>query len=90
MKLVPIYVDCTKETDNTALREKFAVKGLQLPSVADVVKRAAEADELKSEWANMLRHQLPELPAIGVYLDRLPGLLSCCALNSNALAYAKS
>lgn len=65
-----------KSADLAALRElarlKFGVKGLPLPSVADVVKRAAEADELKSEWENMLVHQLPALPPLEDVLARLP------------------
>ena len=53
-------------------REKFVVKGLSLPSAAEMVQRAADAEELKSEWENMLVHQLPALPPLEDVLARLP------------------
>jgi len=58
------------------LGRKCGIKNLTAPTRAELLGRIRGSDELKSEWANMLRHQLPELPPIEVYLDRLPGLLS--------------
>jgi len=52
--------------------EKFAVKQLSLPSVADLVKVANESAELRAEWNNMLGHQLPATPPIEDFLTRLP------------------
>jgi predicted nucleotidyltransferase component of viral defense system len=51
--------------------EKFAVKGMTLPSVSDVVTRAAADEELRSEWENMLGHQLPATPPLDDFLARL-------------------
>jgi predicted nucleotidyltransferase component of viral defense system len=53
-------------------REKFAVKGLALPTAAELVQRATESAELKGEWKNMLAHQLPALPPLDDVLGRLP------------------
>ncbi|MGH7618060.1 MAG: nucleotidyl transferase AbiEii/AbiGii toxin family protein, partial [Gemmatimonadaceae bacterium] len=53
-------------------REKFAVKGMLLPSIADVVRLATDDAELRSEWSNMLGHQLPATPLLDDYLARLP------------------
>lgn len=57
-------------------REKFAAKGLPLPSVAEIVRRATDAEELKSEWKNMLAHQLPALPPLEDVLARLPDAIA--------------
>ena len=53
-------------------REKFAVKSLTLPSVADVCRMAEQDEELRSEWENMLGHQLPATPSLDDFLRRLP------------------
>jgi predicted nucleotidyltransferase component of viral defense system len=66
-------------------REKFAVKGLALPSVAELVARATEAEELKSEWKNMLAHQLPALPPLSDVLGRLPEALAWLDEPKNAV-----
>ncbi len=56
--------------------EKFAVKGLPLPSVADIVEAVTGSSELRSEWDNMLGHQLPATPPIEDFLERLPGAVA--------------
>ena len=63
------------ERSRELLRRKCAVKTLKVPSSDALVELIRASDELHSEWKNMLGHQLPELPPIEGYLDRLPGLL---------------
>jgi predicted nucleotidyltransferase component of viral defense system len=64
------------DVDAQALRavavEKFAVKGMTLPAVADVIRRAEADEELRSEWDSMLGHQLPATPLLDDFLARLP------------------
>jgi predicted nucleotidyltransferase component of viral defense system len=55
--------------------EKCRHKGLTPPTASDIVHTAAGAEELRSEWANMLAHQLPVLPDLDAILQRLPDLL---------------
>jgi hypothetical protein len=54
---------------------KFASKGLTLPSAAELVRLAQESPELRSEWGNMLGHQLPAVPDLDNFLARLPHAL---------------
>jgi predicted nucleotidyltransferase component of viral defense system len=57
------------------LAEKCANKGVPLPTLASV--EASELrDELETEWANMLAHQLPVLPPIESFWDDLPNLFA--------------
>jgi len=57
-------------------RRKCSVKGLPIPSVAELVRIAEHDAELRSEWANMLAYQPPELPLLDILLQRLPSLLA--------------
>jgi len=52
--------------------EKFAVKSLALPPVAELCRKAEQDEELRSEWDNMLAHQLPSTPPLDDFLRRLP------------------
>lgn len=54
---------------------KCAAKRLEVPSSARLLEIARDAEELRSEWANMLGHQLPVLPSLDDLLGRLPDLL---------------
>ena len=45
------------------------------PTTDAFLKQVHEAAELRSEWSNMLAHQLPQLPPLDALLDRLPELL---------------
>lgn len=54
---------------------KCTAKDLQTPSVQELLALIQDAEELRSEWANMLEHQLPVLPELDDLLGRLPGLL---------------
>lgn len=60
-------------------REIFAAKceykGLPVPSSQELVKIAQDNEELRAEWANMLAHQLPNLPAIDDMLTRFAALI---------------
>jgi hypothetical protein len=64
------------DDDAQALRavavEKFAVKSMTLPTVADVIRRAEADEELRSEWPSMLGHQLPATPLLDDFIARLP------------------
>nr|MDQ2667677.1 hypothetical protein [Gemmatimonadota bacterium] len=42
------------------------------PSIADVVALASGDAELRSEWSNMLGHQLPATPLLDDFFSRLP------------------
>lgn len=56
------------------LKEKCGVKQLPMPTARSLGDLVAASDELRSEWGNMLAHQLPELPPIEAVLARTPGL----------------
>ena len=55
-------------------REKCGVKHLAVPDGPALLALIRNAAELRSEWSNMLAHQLPELPPLDAILDRLGGL----------------
>ena len=55
---------------------KCIAKNIGALSSAAMVERARTSGELRSEWSNMLAHQLPQLPPLDPILDRLAGLLS--------------
>ncbi len=56
-------------------REKCTTKQIPPPSSAELLAMVRGAAELRSEWANMLGHQLPTLPDLDELLGRLPDLL---------------
>lgn len=56
--------------------KKCIAKGLTIPSAAALVTRVREAEELASEWANMLGRQLPELPSLDGFLERFPAMVA--------------
>jgi hypothetical protein len=57
------------------LAAKCATKGIALPT-AETIADAPHRDELESEWANMLGHQLPALPPLEQFVGELPGLFA--------------
>jgi predicted nucleotidyltransferase component of viral defense system len=57
----------------TVLEEKCRAKGISIPS-AETVGAGPHIQELESEWANMLGHQLPALPPLSAFLAELPAL----------------
>lgn len=62
----------------SALAEKCAAKGIDVPSAGDF-SEALFLAELESEWGNMLGHQLPALPPLGPFLEELPLLFAWLA-----------
>jgi predicted nucleotidyltransferase component of viral defense system len=54
---------------------KCEAKGIPLPT-AETLSSASHRDELESEWANMLGHQLPALPPLEQFVDELPALFA--------------
>jgi predicted nucleotidyltransferase component of viral defense system len=67
------------ETDLQSVRDvyerKCTTKGLAVARSAEIVALAGQAGELRSEWENMLAHQLPALPPLDGVLSRLGPLL---------------
>lgn len=55
--------------------EKCQTKSVTPPTAADLIRKVSGDAELRSEWANMLAHQLPSLPDLNTFLLRLPELL---------------
>lgn len=54
-----------------ALREKCEAKGVPIPTHA-AIESSPHRQELESEWANMLGHQLPQLPPFALFWETLP------------------
>lgn len=54
---------------------KCAAKSVPVPSATDLTRIVSGDVELRSEWANMLAHQLPALPDLDAMLSRLPAVL---------------
>jgi len=55
--------------------EKCKAKKFEAPGLADMLNKIKESGELRTEWGNMLGHQLPELPEIESFLKRCESLL---------------
>jgi predicted nucleotidyltransferase component of viral defense system len=56
--------------------EKCGVKRLTIPSSREILELVDRAEEMRAEWANMLAHQLPQLPPLDGMLARLGGALA--------------
>lgn len=54
---------------------KCGAKEIETPSAARIIEVVQNAAELRSEWENMLAHQLPVLKKLEDLLGRLPELL---------------
>lgn len=54
---------------------KCESKGLAIPSSAELQVTIQQNEELRADWANMLAHQLPNLPAIDDTLARFASLI---------------
>jgi len=67
------------DLDFSALRDLFLnkckVKNLEMPSAKKLTDLAVKDEELKSEWKSMLAHQLPVLPKLEDFLNRLGELI---------------
>lgn len=56
--------------------QKCANKSVTVPSCVELVRIVSADAELRSEWSNMLAHQLPALPNLDGFLAKLPTLLA--------------
>ena len=56
------------------LLKKCGVKRIPAPSAGSLLDTVRGSAELRTEWGNMLAHQLPKLPPIDAYLTRAEGL----------------
>lgn len=56
--------------------KKCRSKGFDPPSSNELVEIVQAAAELRAEWANMLAHQLPQLPDVEIIVTRLAPLLA--------------
>lgn len=56
--------------------QKCASKNFDPPNRASLLDRIQDDGELRSEWENMLAHQLPVLPRLDDLLQRAPDLLA--------------
>lgn len=63
------------EAIRSALEQKCAAKAVLVPTAAHFEDPPLLA-ELRSEWANMLGHQLPALPPLAPFLEELPVLFA--------------
>lgn len=54
-----------------AMHDKFAFKSITIPNIGDIYSHKY-FHELMSEWNNMLKHQLPNLEPIELYINQLP------------------
>ncbi|OGP55663.1 MAG: hypothetical protein A2Y65_02810 [Deltaproteobacteria bacterium RBG_13_52_11] len=76
--VIHIYHHVEPNLDRTlvlsTLETKCAFKGIDVPKM-DALENQPERAELKSEWANMLAHQLPVLPAFEQFWQELPEVL---------------
>lgn len=56
-------------------KQKCAVKSIAAPGADELLKKIHTDAELRTEWSNMLAHQLPALPDLDVLVERLPDLI---------------
>jgi predicted nucleotidyltransferase component of viral defense system len=56
-------------------QRKCQVKGIEVPTADQFAQIAVGNEELRSEWENMLAHQLPVLPSLNDLLARLTALI---------------
>ncbi len=77
--IVHLLENAPREFDLSAVRALFRRKcegkALAVPSSAALLATVTADAELRSEWTNMLGHQLPMLPDLDGLLARLPELL---------------
>jgi len=65
------------------LIEKCQTKGVPVPTLASV-QTTERLEETRSEWENMLRHQLPELPPFNDFWNVLPEIFAWLESTSTA------
>jgi predicted nucleotidyltransferase component of viral defense system len=69
------YMGDSPELILDILRKKCDYKGIPVPTIAQIQSHD-KLSELESEWANMLGHQLPNLPLREPFWNELPNLFS--------------
>ena len=78
--VVHLLENAPGDLDLVDVRRLFAVKcsgkSIALPSAAELVQIVGSDAELRSEWVNMLAHQLQALPDLDALLSRLPAILA--------------
>ncbi len=60
---------------NDIFDRKCKSKSFQAPNISQMKNQIMKSEELKTEWENMLAHQLPQLPSVDDFLDRTSNLL---------------
>lgn len=64
-------IEADQKLVHKTLQKKCEFKEITIPTV-DLLERKPELEELKSEWENMLAHQLPVLPPFEQFWEVLP------------------
>lgn len=57
-------------------QQKCVFKQIEPPNVEQLIQKVSADSELRSEWANMLAHQLPSLPDVEDFVARLSTLIT--------------
>jgi len=70
-----LYSEIRLDHARELFQGKCGSKGIQAPTASGLMDLVRSSDELKSEWVNMLAHQVPQLPPVDVMLERLPAAL---------------
>jgi len=77
--VVYLLENCLDAIDLSATRDIFVAKceykGLHSPSSQELLTIVQSNEELRAEWANMLAHQLPNLPVIDDMVMRFESLI---------------
>lgn len=60
----------------TIFQEKCQAKSFPIPTASELLDIVQKSEELRSEWQNMLGHQLPYLPDIDAMIADLPKLIA--------------
>lgn len=78
--VVHLLENAPQQLNLTAVRglfnRKCESKAFVTPTSQQLVATVTGNEEMRSEWANMLAHQLPALPELDGMLVKLPGLLA--------------
>ncbi len=61
---------------HSLFKQKCNGKNIVPPTSANILEVVRRSTDLKSEWANMLAHQLPALPDVEDFISRLESLIN--------------
>ena len=77
--VVYLLENCPQAFDLDRVHDLFGrkcrIKNLSVPSKASLLSAVRADEELRSEWSNMLSHQIPALPDLDDLVARLPDLV---------------